>query len=418
MEYNELLYDFVDGATTPSQEQALFSVLAENEELRSDLKQLLAMRTAVQNDTKAFIPPASSTLALFSSLGFSAPAALVPVEVGIGARMLEFLGNSSKAITTGVVMSGITALCMYFWMQDTGAQHQAQVTGTSTVVAVESSASSAARTAPGNHTSQPPAGQDHSIITPPERIIKYVYIREKSTVPNGSIALSDMNNMNSQSVSTSDMYPSPEANAPAFLPVSTVEFHTSSAPATRFTTQSTLRPAIVDIPQSSDLLPPEQSTPLWSLELRRLDTRSTDEPTVMATAPTYNNLALTGLLSWNSRFSTGVEFAQEQYFQSFTSVDTRGNRYLYEQNPSLSSLSVVARYMPFEWQKFQPILQLGVGGTTIGPIGRGLLGMRYSPEKNVSFMLNLEGSALRYSHQNINYTLIKFGLSYGISLHF
>ena len=132
----------------------------------------------------------------------------------------------------------------------------------------------------------------------------------------------------------------------------------------------------------------------------------------------YNNLALTGLFTLNSSFFVGLEFAQEQYFQSFTSSDARGNTYLYEQNPSLSSLSVVARYVPFEWQKFQPILQLGLGGTAIGPIGRGLLGVRYSPENNVSFMLNLEGSAMQYSHQNINYTLTKFGLSYGISLHF
>ena len=68
MEYNELLYDFVDGTTDVSQEQALFAELAGSEELRSDLKQLLAIRLAVQNDTKAYIPPDSSTLSLFSSL--------------------------------------------------------------------------------------------------------------------------------------------------------------------------------------------------------------------------------------------------------------------------------------------------------------------------------------------------------------
>jgi hypothetical protein len=422
MEYNELLYDFVDGVTDSGQEQTLFAALAENEELRSDLKQLLAMRAAVQNDTKAFIPPASSTLSLFSSLGFSAPVAVVPVEVGIGAKILEFLGNSSKAITTGVVMSGITALCMYFWMKDSAVDTSSLVAENTSSITSEHTTgikSSATKTTSSANSSQLMAGQDHTTITPPERIIKYVYIREKNstsdaqrtaqsaletTPPNSTLDAATPQADAIESMTTPRLIPAEyQASSPAFIP--------SIAAAATPRSASFQAPSFVNLPS-------ENSLPLWTLELRRLDTRSSETPTLVSTAPTYNNLALTGLFSLNSSFFVGLEFAQEQYFQSFTSSDTRGNTYLYEQNPSLSSLSVVARYVPFEWQKFQPILQLGLGGTAIGPIGRGLIGVRYSPEDNVSFMLNLEGSAMQYSHQNINYTLTKFGLSYGISLHF
>lgn len=423
MEYNELLYDFVDGVTDSGQEQTLFAALAENEELRSDLKQLLAMRAAVQNDTKAFIPPASSTLSLFSSLGFSAPVAVVPVEVGIGAKILEFLGNSSKAITTGVVMSGITALCMYFWMKDSAVDTSSLATENTSSITTEHTTgikSSATKTTSSANSSQLTAGQDHTTITPPERIIKYVYIREKNTAAEAQRTAQSALETTPPNSTLDAATPQADAvesmTTPRLIPA---EYQASSSPAfiPSIAAAATPQPASFQAPSFVNV-PSENSLPLWTLELRRLDTRSSEIPTLVSTAPTYNNLALTGLFTLNSSFFVGLEFAQEQYFQSFTSSDARGNTYLYEQNPSLSSLSVVARYVPFEWQKFQPILQLGLGGTAIGPIGRGLLGVRYSPENNVSFMLNLEGSAMQYSHQNINYTLTKFGLSYGISLHF
>ena len=424
MEYNELLYDFVDGVTDSGQEQTLFAALAENEELRSDLKQLLAMRAAVQNDTKAFIPPASSTLSLFSSLGFSAPAALVPVEVGMGARILEFLGNSSKAITTGVVMSGITALCMYFWMSDSAVEKSSLAVENTPSITSENkegiSSSATKLTSSSENSSQLMAGQDHTTITPPERIIKYVYIREKNSASEAQHTAQSALETTPQNSTLDAATPQADAvesmTTPRLFPAE-YQASASSAFIPSIAAAATPRPASFQAPNFVNS-PTENSLPLWTLELRRLDTRSSEIPTLVSTAPTYNNLALTGLFSMNSSFFTGLEFAQEQYFQSFTSSDGRGNTYLYEQNPSLSSLSIVARYVPFEWQKFQPIIQLGLGGTAIGPIGRGLLGVRYSPEDNVSFMLNLEGSAMQYSHQNINYTLTKFGLSYGISLHF
>ena len=47
--------------------------LSASEEMRTELKQQLAIRNAVRSDIKALTPKAESTLRIFSELGFTAP---------------------------------------------------------------------------------------------------------------------------------------------------------------------------------------------------------------------------------------------------------------------------------------------------------------------------------------------------------
>ena len=187
-----------------------------------------------------------------------------PVEVGIGSHAGIFLNIFPRAITTGVVMSGIYSSVHVFLMQEKRRAASGKVTGNSTVVAGESSASSASTYRPGkSYFSQPPVGQDHPTTIPTgENYQICLYSVRKSTVPMVARP-SDMNNTNSQSVSTSDMYPSPEATARRsrrYLPLNSIPLRCRAGS----TTQSTIRPAIQIFPVERPT-PPEQSTPLWSL---------------------------------------------------------------------------------------------------------------------------------------------------------
>ena len=99
MDYSELLHDFLDGELNPVHEDTLFSALQTNESLRLEMKDLLEMRRAVEADKVAFMPSATSTNAIFSQLGFAAPAAA-------GAGALAGTGGALAASTSGGAVAG------------------------------------------------------------------------------------------------------------------------------------------------------------------------------------------------------------------------------------------------------------------------------------------------------------------------
>jgi hypothetical protein len=75
MDYTKTIHDFLDGSLESSEEENLFLLLSNDDDLRSELKQQLAMKDAIKSDTKAFSPSAASTMAIFSALGFATPIA-------------------------------------------------------------------------------------------------------------------------------------------------------------------------------------------------------------------------------------------------------------------------------------------------------------------------------------------------------
>ena len=71
--HSEMLTLLMDGELPETQETALFAAMAENDALRDELRELLAIRESVRQDTEAFTPPAESAGAVFSQLGLNHP---------------------------------------------------------------------------------------------------------------------------------------------------------------------------------------------------------------------------------------------------------------------------------------------------------------------------------------------------------
>jgi hypothetical protein len=96
---SEMLHLFVDGELSSSQEHILFSELAGNDDLQSEMRELLSIRDSVQNDIEAFTPPVEATQGVFSRLGFTNPGnqpipAPLPYSGGI---MSNFVQESMAA---------------------------------------------------------------------------------------------------------------------------------------------------------------------------------------------------------------------------------------------------------------------------------------------------------------------------------
>jgi len=122
MENSKLIHEFTDGTLEATNEPVLFNLLANDEELRHEFKQELAIKSAIRSDKKAFTPAAASTLGIFSSLGFVPPAAAVGSAVvgGIAAGAVKSAGiltNISASMITGIVATIATAVVSYFIFQ-------------------------------------------------------------------------------------------------------------------------------------------------------------------------------------------------------------------------------------------------------------------------------------------------------------
>ena len=56
MNYNELIEGYLDGTLSPAEEQELFTALSSSEELRTELKQSIAMDKGLSKRVSAFVP--------------------------------------------------------------------------------------------------------------------------------------------------------------------------------------------------------------------------------------------------------------------------------------------------------------------------------------------------------------------------
>lgn len=66
----------------------------------------------------------------------------------------------------------------------------------------------------------------------------------------------------------------------------------------------------------------------------------------------------------------------------------------------------------------RPYAQAMVGGTEIGPIGKGSLGISWTPDSRVSFNVGVEGTTILYRNDGAWYSSRKLGLAYSAQINF
>jgi hypothetical protein len=131
----------------------------------------------------------------------------------------------------------------------------------------------------------------------------------------------------------------------------------------------------------------------------------------------FNNTAASLLYQLTDNISVGADIRQETFFQVFEG-DSAGLKFRYSQQPNFTSYGLIMRYNITHWGDFSPMGQIYIGGTNAGLIGRLMAGMAYSPYPDISFMLGIEYSGLKYTHQVQGYNASKLGVNYGVGFSF
>ncbi len=447
---SELLHSFLDGELDSTSEQQLFATLAESGDLRGEMRDLLAMKTAVSGDIEAFTPPADTTKALFASLGFAAPIAIsAPVEVppaeaipipmpgatagavSVGSKVIGFIQQAwipvasaaMAAVFAGVVVgniyendiknleaknnSGLKQIALLKESRNNSFKNQ------NTTIALQNTATTLA-------SSELQLLKGSEIINNNTRVLKEIEYRDRqiaNLLKENSALKSSALKENTTVVNSNVTEDFKENSAMANI---------SESDIAEFSQPSLTRNPAMELPaqQHSPLPEIENMMENSTLYIRGISARSFPDPADenLKTKSLLNNIAVGYMAPVSENLSLGVEFGQESFGQDFTGTADDGRVFKYEQSPNLIWGAAGARYTFFKAETNIGSVELFgqgmVGGTTLGPVGKGIAGVAYHTGSRMSVMLGAEATTLFYTYQSNSYTTKKLGLTYGISYHF
>lgn len=387
----ESLYAFMDGELDAQHEQPLFDALAQDTSLRSEMKDLLSIRSAVHRDIVA--PPAQIESRILS--GITGPSlagneALLPAAtVGVLPRVMTIL-RAPVVIGIGGMLAGMAL--MYGILDSTDVD--------ASPVVVDPAPVTLSMTIPASSAEESALRQ---------QTIVYRYRDRPATTPASFIP----------SQASLDVQPPESTPAQAEQPVGTSVAAWKTVPVYAMQTSGVpiqpLSASTLDVSGSASMLHDIQ------FRMRSLpDGIGRGMPVPASITQTIMpNTAMGVSMPVGIGHRLGVEAAMESFRQEFTDV-LNGRQVTYTQTPTLFWLGATYTYQPLDYlliQGLQPYVELMAGAVPAqGPIGHSSIGLLYRPIGPVAIMAGINGSAMLYRHTGNWYSSTKWGLTYGISV--
>lgn len=393
MQPDEALYAFLDGELDPHHEQPLFDELAAQPQLRTEMKDLLAIRGAVHRDA-VFPPPQSD---------FTLPlTGIAPTIAGAGAAASGVAaGTASGVAATSVLWPSILSATGGLVI---GAAIMALMMASDPVTTEQTTSGIAGNSVPERLQPERIVVVDTVVVT--RRIAVPAVPIEQVPVMATPATDQSVASQPSAAQTASDVQPEAPLAVGSVQPLSA--FAHSASPASLSTRE------IATIAQPQAALPVR----LGFRSLASGVPSSEATPNSMQTALLPNTaFSLTIPLSADHRI--GVEMGSESFRQTFSGFDGfRTAEWI--QTPVLFWLGATYMFEPTALEILPGLRPFGTAsvGTVFaqGPIARGTIGVAYQPAGPVRFTVGVDGAALMYSFQGAWFSSTKLGLSYGLSI--
>ncbi len=383
MEYNELFYEFLDGTLDQENEQELFISLASNDELRKELKHIVAINSAVKSDISAFQPSKESETKILSALGFSlfpstvSPSSIPSKSILTGSKFWSYL-------SIGIISALTTAIIMLLFSNDQTTPELQNLVAKPDTIYIEKAPISANNDVPEIHRST-------------IRNVKTNYIASNQHQNQVSVPEDEVENTPGiqETISLAEFV--------QLKHISRDKFYTNPR-------------------QFSELLRPELSQPHissnFSLQMRGHTNWYFTEPLIHPEKYQYfNNLSIALLYNVNQEIVIGLAYRRDNYLQKFH-ISENGKIYEITQQPNFDNFTFAFQYNPniIILEYFKPISELDVGFNEVGYVGSVMLGTEILPDNFTSFVLGFELSNLFFREQNKWYISNKYGIIYGIKM--
>lgn len=383
------IIEFLDGELPQSEEQSLFFLLSESDELRNVLKEHLAISRSVRNDFSAFVPPSSAIFNIAKTLNLKTIGQTVPNKPSFFAK----LGKTAVLVLSTSIL---TFLLTFLLIKPDGSINNEPlraIVQTPPIIFAEHEkniADNNSLTKQKKYTVLNVTSNNHSLDQISETPFED---SEQKNQTNSNISLVEHITNNLNIADENDRIISPNNIKP-----------------TKLIFNSYLK--------SNSLLQDKS----FVITLRGLTGKSFPNPDVAANDITsLSNLSFGFYFTQWDNIKFGIEFGRETFGLSYENI-ADGILFNYEQKPSILWGAVGIDYsIPVSiYNSFQPFVTLLAGGTQIGgPLVKGIAGIRFRPaNSNFEAYLGAEGSLLFYQNQKIFYLTRKIGLTYGIAIIF
>ena len=374
-ESEQLLISFLDGELSLEKEQELFSQLAiNNNDIRSSMRELLAIRSAVQNDIEAFTPPTESKDIIFSSIGLSLPK-VAELPVHTHSNMWKKYIIPLALLTIGIG-SGIA------FTFDKYAKDRNEL------LSLMNSAK--------NYVSPKIVYRDRFIQ--PEPIEKKKDMASVLSTPNeiaSHVTITEI----PQTILDKDITILPLTNESKMIE----EVAKTVAPS-QITNQTIIE------------------YPLFWTQIRGLSTVSGNEFSgIQPTASITDNVKLAFAYSLSDNFAVGFETGRELYALQYQGIKDNRSVDFNQVSPMLSGgLFIQARTNPQEIVAKGSQLYLSgfAGGTEVGLLGRIGTGILYPLTPKFAINIGCEQSWMNYQYQGNWFQTQKLDILYGITITF
>lgn len=444
MKHTKLIHDYLDGQLPQAEQGELFSELARDTALRQEFNQQVSIHSLARSDMNSITPPAGSTNAIFSTLGFKIPSSGYVSTAGsaastfssFGRRFSEGFGRYFPNILTASLAAVGTALLFLLLFDGFGPRQSSDYSDYAVVSSSEASKTDIyyGKGLMANAASATPYNDDMNYTLSEES----VNAKEKDFWKQQYFAL-----VNSIKDDFSRMFASRDQNT---QPTDENIFSDRS-----LSKSSIINPPYIDFSYNNDYIKPYQKDIYapsvyqnamqidgaieksdLSVEFRNLqgyslvnidEVKSSDDIWI-------TNMALAISYNIGDNYAIGIEIGNERFAQEFKEI-TPNQTYNHIQNPTLTWYGGFLRKEFSDWgfsDMLYPYAQAFVGGAIangssefyehLGPLGKATLGVHWQASPNVTFNLGAEASWLLYQFQNNIYNTGKVGVTYGVNIGF
>lgn len=424
----EKINSFVEGELDSSEDQELFSKMANNEDLRSELKNMIAISAAVKNNRKLFAKNKKSKKVVFAALGLSIPVADAVTGGVASAASGSTVGYGIKSLlATGVLSAIATAIILWSFGGSGKSEyntidnkhltqqliveipHETPIVSSKEVKVYNNDSkykSMYERAMLINNSLQQQISdfsekieEQQSIITKQSAEIATLSYEVRTLQGNLTI-----NNNNYQELSEKQKDAQELISELGVINLELKEQLNSQA------INNSIEPM---------LLQPRNGNSRWSAEWRGSQTYHTNSYDFeKSDLSQFNNNSLSIMYNFENGFSVGSEIRQETFLLEFTGKDANSITYLYRQEPNFTTLSLLGRYRYDMSNSIDPFAQFTFGGNKIGVVGRLMGGIVYSPYSGLDMVLGLEYNNMSFQYQGDRFNSGKLGINYGVSVQF
>jgi|GEM_PF-2740206 len=410
--HSEMLNLYVDGELDSLHEPGLFDELAVNEDLRGEMRDLLAIRNSVLTDSESFAVPVNTVEKIFNRVGLippiilPPPAAMQPIAASGAAWFSMFRNLWAPAIIAVVSIIGTSLILTNYYNN--------KIDALKSSVPVTSSYETNKQ---NNYASQNPiiAGKGYIntgiVKSKPyhKQIPKQQSIQRQSNQSEKSDLITEL---------------SPSHNFVILSPIEATEFVQQHISANHYLhnelNSAEPIPGINNFKELINLV--RSGNTKYSLYLRGITARSFPEAYIPKTSdPLFTNLSIGTYISNSKNVQFGLEFGQESYPQFYDYVEN-GIKTQCMNNPIIfwGALGALIKTDRIDFLAgAQPFGQILFGGSQAGPIGKIIGGIQLnSRDMGIGIILGIEGSELFYAIDKKWYNTRKLGFTFGTSIHF